>query len=103
MNWDLARLMALLTWPACIGIVWISLCRLNSMGRNVLFRVGVEYATYIAIGFAVPLSPLVGESPGAVMLGMVYGILLILVCQWKAWDGDTPPDEATGNAPLGDQ
>lgn len=102
MSWDLERLlMAALAWPACIGIVWIALCRLNAMGgHNVLFRVGLEYATYIAIGFAVPLGPLVGEWPGFVTLGVVYGLLLILVCQWRAWAGDRPPVSATGPMPL---
>lgn len=103
MTWDQSQLLALMTWPACVGIVWISLCRLNSMGTDVLLRVGLEYATYIAIGFAVPLAPLAGEWPGYVLVGVVYGILVILVCQWRAWAGDRPPDEATDNAPLTDE
>jgi hypothetical protein len=95
MTWDLSLLLALMTWPACCGIVWVSLCRLNTMGLHVQFVIGIEYATYIAIGFAVPLSPLMGEWPGFVTIGIVYGLLLILVCQWRAWAGDKPPPSAT--------
>lgn len=101
MTWDQKELLfAFATWPACGAIFWTAVCRLNAMGRDVLFRVVLEYAVYIGIAFGIFLAPTVGEWPGWVMLGVAYGVATIMLCQWKAWHGDRPPAEATDNMPL---
>ena len=98
--WDNARLLAFATWPASALILWVTLCRLNAMGKAVLFRVTLEYSIYAAIAVAVPLAPLIDEWPGLVMVLVQYAIGIILLCQWKAWEHDRPPVEATGPMPL---
>lgn len=102
MTWDHERLLAFATWPASLLILWVALCRLNAMGKNVLFRVTFEYSVYVAVAFAVPLAPLIDEWPGLVMVLVQYAIGIILLCQWKAWEHDQPPADATGPAPLGE-
>lgn len=99
MHWEGSQqqlLYALATWPACGAVFWTALCRLNSMGRNVMWRVAAEYATYAAIAVGVFFAPTVDEWPGPIMLGVIYGVAVIILCQWKAWEGDKPPPEATG-------
>ena len=100
MTWDQNLLFALATWPACGTIAWTAICRLNAMGRDVLFRVVLEYAIYIAIAAGIFLAPTVGEWPGWVMVCVAYGVAIIMLCQWRAWAGDKPPVSATGRMPL---
>jgi hypothetical protein len=97
---DIERFYAVLTWPACAGIFFIAVCRLNAMPRNTLFRVVVEYSVWAAIGCGVPLLPLVGEWPGLGMVLLVYALVLVLLCSARAWAGDRAPEEATDSMPL---
>lgn len=100
MTWDLTRFYAVLTWPACASIFFIAVCRLNAMPKNTLFRVVVEYSIWAAVGFCVPLLPLVDEWPGLGMVLLLYGLVLVLLCSAGAWAGDQAPEEATDSAPL---
>jgi len=100
MSWDLARLYAVMTWPASAALIFITCCRLNAMPKNTRLPVVVEYATWAAIAFAIPLLPLVDEWPGPGMVAIAYGLVLVLLCSARAWAGDVAPDEATDRAPL---
>lgn len=101
MTWDHTMLMALATWPACGLIFWASLCRLNCMRPDVLLRVVLEHALYLAIATAVFLGPTVGEWPGPIMLGVIWAVAIIMLCEWHAWKDangkdDEQPPEASG-------
>lgn len=100
MTWDLSRFYAVLTWPACASIFFIAVCRLNAMPKNTLFRVVVEYSVWAAVGFCVPLLPLIDEWPGLGMVLLLYGLVLVLLCSARAWAGDVAPEEATDSMPL---
>jgi hypothetical protein len=100
MTIDMAMFYAVLTWPACAVIFFIAVCRINAMPPNTFFRVVVEYAIWAAVGFCVPLLPLIGEWPGLGMVVMLYGLVVVLLCSARAWAGDNAPDEATDSMPL---
>lgn len=100
MNWDTARLCAVLTWPASAALLFITCCRLNAMPRNTRFPVVIEYAIWAAIAVVIPLLPMVGEWPGPGFVGVVYALVAVLLCSARAWAGDVAPDEATDTAAL---
>jgi len=84
----------------CMGIVFVSICRLNSMQNKVLWRVRMEYAGYVGGAFAAGFQPLWGEWPQWGSLCIAGAILLGLICSSSAWKGDKPPASATAPAPL---
>lgn len=98
MNW--ALLLAACTWPPCAIIVFIAVCRINSMPKHTLFRVVLEYSIWSAIGVMTPLLPLIGEWPGLGMVIGLHALVVVLLCSARAWAGDVAPDEATDRAPL---
>jgi hypothetical protein len=100
MNWDLARLFAVLTWPASAALLFITCCRLNAMPKNTRLPVVIEYAIWAAIAVGIPLLPLIGEWPGPGTVALAYALVAVLLCSSRAWAGDVAPDEATNNAPL---
>lgn len=94
------HLFALANFVICMGIVFVSICRLNSMQNKVLWRVRLEYAGYIGGAFAAGLQPWWGEWPEWGSLCIAGSILLGLICSSSAWRGDRPPASATAPAPL---
>ena len=100
MNCHLSQFYAVLTWPACLSIIFIAVCRLNAMPKNTKFRVVFEYSVWAAVGFCVPLLPLIDEWPGLGMVLLLYGLVLVLLCSAGAWAGDEAPEEATDSMPL---
>lgn len=94
---------ALMTWPACGCIVFVTVCRLNAMRGKVLLRVRLEYALWMFTAFAFLSSPWLGQWPGWLAVVVCYALAVIELCSWKAWRNDTPPAEATGPAPLSDR
>lgn len=84
----------------CAGIIFISICRLNSMQNKVLWRVRLEYAGYIGGGLASGFQPLWGEWPQWGSLSLACAVLIGLLCSSSAWKGDRPPASATSPAPL---
>jgi len=101
MTWDLARIYAFLTWPACASIFFIASCRLNAMPKNTRWPVVLEYAIWAGVGVTVPCLPFIGEWPGPGIVLLLYGLVVILLCSARAWAGDVAPDEATNTMPLG--
>lgn len=93
-------LMALLTLVGSCVVIFIAICRLNSMNKHVLWRVKLEYATYIAMAVALAAGPWIGEWPRYTRVGCAWGLVVILLCQSRAWKGDRAPASATDNAPL---
>lgn len=100
MSWDLTRLYAAATWPACGLIVFIACCRLNAMPRNTRWPVVLEYSIWAGVGFGVPMLPFIGEWPGLGLVLLMYGLVVVLLCSARAWAGDVAPDEATDVSPL---
>lgn len=98
-------LFALLNLAISIGIVSISLCRLNSMlpEQRVLFRVRLEYAGYIGGSIANGLQPMWGEYPFWGTCSLALAVLIGLICSSNAWKGDRAPESATDRAPLGEK
>lgn len=93
-------LMAVLNFGLCMGIVFVSICRLNAMGPDVLWRVRSEYAGLIGGAMAAAVQPWWNEMPEWGALALAAGMLNALYAQRKAWRHDTPPIEATDHAPL---
>lgn len=84
----------------CAAIGFISLCRLNAMRKEVLWRVRIEYAGYLGAAFAFGFQPLTGNWPSWGELSMPAALLAGLLASGKAWAGDVPPAVATDHAPL---
>jgi hypothetical protein len=98
---DAQRLLfAFLTLAGSCAVAFIAICRLNAMGNHVLWRVRLEYATYLAMAFALAAGPWIGEWPRYTRVACAWGLVVILLCQSRAWAGDVPPDEATDFNPL---
>lgn len=95
-------LFALANAGLCGVIVFISVCRLNTMQGSVLLRVQSEYAGYIGAAFASALQPWWNEWPQWGSLAMAGALLLGLVASSHAWRRDKPPATATSPAPLSD-
>lgn len=100
MTLDTARLLALLTWPPCVAVLFIASCRLNAMPKNTRWPVVLEYAVWSAIAVTIPLLPLTGDWPGVGDVCVAWGLLVIMLCNKRAWAGDVAPDIATDVAPL---
>lgn len=95
-------LFALLNFGICAPIFGIALCRLNSMGGAVIYRVRSEYAFYVGAAFASAFQPLWDEWPRWGSLAMAAALLLGLLCSGHAWRKDKPPSTATEPAALSD-
>lgn len=95
-------LFALANAALCGAIVFISVCRLNTMQGSVLLRVQSEYAGYIGGAFASALQPWWNEWPQWGSLAIAGALLLGLLFSGHAWRKDKPPITATAPAPLGD-
>jgi len=96
-------LFSLANFALCAAVVVVSICRLNVMRTNVLWRVRAEYAGYIGGAVASGLQPWWSEFPKWGSISLAAALLLGLLCSGLAWKGDKPPDSATSPAPLGDQ
>lgn len=81
-------------------IVFISVCRLNTMQEEVMMRVRAEYAVYIGAAIANGLQPWWGEYPEWGTCSLAFAVVFGMLCSSKAWAGDVAPDEATDRAPL---
>lgn len=95
MSWDLTRIFAVATWPACAAIFFIASCRLNAMPKNTRWAVVLEYGIWAAIGVGAPMLPMIGDWPGIGTVVLMYALLIVLLCSSRAWAGDVAPDEAT--------
>lgn len=95
-------LFALVNAGLCAGIVFISICRLNTMQGTVLVRVQSEYAGYIGGAIASALQPWWNEWPQWGSLAIAAALLLGLLFSGHAWRRDRPPVSATAPAPLSD-
>lgn len=95
-------LFALANAVLCGAIVFISVCRLNTMQGTVLVRVQSEYAGYIGGAFASALQPWWNEWPQWGSLAIAAALLLGLLFSGHAWRKDKPPATATAPAPLSD-
>ena len=93
-------LFALANAALCAGVVFISLCRLNSMQGSVLLRVRSEYAGYMGAAVMSAMQPFWGEWPQWGSIGMAGALLLGLLCSGHAWRGDRAPENATGPGEL---
>jgi len=91
-------LLAAANLALCAIIVFIAICRLNSMKTNVLLRVRCEYAALIGGAFAFGVQPWYGEWPGWGALCMSFSVASALICSGHAWrrgNEDAPPAVAT--------
>jgi len=91
-------LYALANAAMCVTIIFISLCRLNSMQGQVLLRVRSEYAAYLAGALASLAQPWLGEWPQLGSLAMAAALLIGLFCSGHAWRHDTAPHIAMPNS-----
>lgn len=99
-----AYLMALGALVEAGAVVFICICRLNSMSHAVLLRVRYEYACYMAAAVFVGFAPLWGmwpDWPTLVALGAMIAGLLCGAHAWRDARGvDTAPDVATESGGL---
>lgn len=83
---------------------FISICRLNAMGGEVLMRVKSEYTAYIVGALVCGLQPWWGEWPGWGSICISAALLIGLLCSSHAWrhgKQDMAPDMANSDkAPL---
>ena len=93
-------LFALANAALCAAVIFISLCRLNSMQGAVLLRVRSEYAGYMGAAVLSALQPFWGEWPQWASLGMAGAVLFGMLCSSHAWHGDRAPEVATGHGEL---
>lgn len=101
---DNLYLIAMLNLVLSVPSIIICICRLNTMGRDTLMRVKLEYALSVGVLVFSSLRPLIGEWPGYATLATTTLILVMLLSSSNAWRGDKPPPSATtGPAPLGDK
>lgn len=96
-----AYLFALANLCLCALISVVAICRLNSMGDDVLFRVQCEYNAYLTASIVSGLQPLWQEWPQWGSISMAVAILIGMFASASAWKGDKPPDSATHWPPLG--
>lgn len=100
---DNLYLFAIFNLLVSLAIVVISLCRLNSMQKNVLWRVRLEYSCYVGGAIANGLQPWWQEYPEWGTCALAVAMLIGLLCSARAWKGDRAPDSATDRAPLGNR
>lgn len=93
-------LLAMANLAVCAGVGFISLCRLNAMRKGVLWRIRIEYATYLGAAVACGFQPMYGNWPHLGDLCMPVALLCGLLASNRAWAGDIPPAVATDHAPL---
>lgn len=93
-------LLALVNAGLCGIIVFIGICRLNAMQRTVLWRVRVEYATYIGGASLSAMQPWWGEWPQWGSVAVAIALLAGLMGSSKQWCGDRAPPTATMPAEL---
>ena len=74
----------------CSGIVFVAICRLNTMRGKSLMRVRSEYACYLAAALTSAVQPWYGEWPGWASLAMAGAALFSLLASGHAWR-DGPP------------
>lgn len=89
---DKAYMFALANAVLCMGVVVISLCRLNKMTKAVLFRVRATYAVYLNCALLSALQPLWGEWPQWAALTMASALLFNLLMSSANWAGGPPRD-----------
>lgn len=99
---DRLHLLAMLNLLLSVPSIIICICRLNTMGRDTLMRVKLEYALGVGVLVFSSLRPLIGEWPGYATLATTTLILVMLLSSSNAWRGDQPPPSATDRAPLGE-
>jgi len=92
----IAMLNLLLSVPSIV----ICICRLNTMSRDTLMRVKLEYALGVGVLLFSSLRPMIDEWPGYATLATTTYILVILLSSSNAWRGDKPPHTATDHAQL---
>ena len=95
-------LFAFINFVACHVVIFISICRLNSMNKDVMVRVRSEYTAYIAGAMASAWQPTWGEWPQWGSLGITAALMIGLFCSSRAWHKDVPPASASAPAPLGE-
>ncbi|RYF70863.1 MAG: hypothetical protein EOO22_13560 [Comamonadaceae bacterium] len=86
----------------CMGIVFISICRINAMEDGTLRRVFFEYVGYLAGALASATQPWYGQWPQEGSLALSAALLGGLIASSHAWRSDVPPPCATDHAPLGE-
>lgn len=92
-------LFALANMVLCIGIICVSLCRLNLMDKRVYIRVRTEYAIYIGGAIICGLQPWWNEWPEWGSLSLSGAFLYGLIVGGIGWRHG-PPESVTGPAPL---
>lgn len=92
-------LMALANAALCLCIVFVSVCRLNTMRGLVLWRVRLEYSGYVGGAIAAAVQPYWGEFPEWGALSIASCLLVGLICSSSAWRHG-PPESTTIPAPL---
>lgn len=95
-----AYLFALVNMVLSIAVLFISLCRINAMGKNVMFRVQLEYTCWVGAAVTSGLQPWWGEWPEWGAIASMGAILVYLISSAHAWRNDRPPESATGPIPL---
>lgn len=85
----------------CAAIVFISVCRLDKIDKEVLLRVGTQYVVLLMAAATSGASPWLWDLPGWATVFFSCAVLLMLVLDSYQWRRG-PPDSATGPAPLGD-
>jgi len=95
-------LFAMANFLLCLVVAFIGVCRLNAMQGGVLLRVQSEYAAYVTSGLISAFQPWWGEWPRWGSIAIAAALLIGLLSSGHAWKRDTPPENATGHAPLGD-
>lgn len=94
----------------CIGIMIVSVCRINAMDNTVLFRVFLEYAFFLTAAFVSLVRPFIGESVGWATVMLEAAVLASFFTSMHAWRRidvmggkiDMPPESARSDvAPLG--
>lgn len=86
----------------CFTMMGICICRLNAMGKDVLFRVQLEYVFYMGAGFISMARPWWGENVGWASLMLECAILASFLSSSHAWksvhtsrgERDTAPENA---------
>ena len=83
----------------CAIIVFVCMCRLHVMNKQVLFRVRVEYAIYIGGALACAFQPMWDEFPEWGTISLAFAFLVGLLLGGIGWR-DGPPPSTTQPAPL---
>lgn len=88
-------LFALANFVLCLAVVWMCLCRLNSMTRAVLYRVRSEYSLYLTCALASALQPMWGEWPEWGSLAMAVALIFGILASRRAWARGAPRSATT--------